>query len=98
MSRVGGRCVAPIAARWQRRPEGWPSGWCRRCMRPPTVTLPARCRSGRIMVELLAPPRTPMDPTAGEVPVLEFRGLVRRIADAVGKTVAAQIVVDPASG
>lgn len=50
------------------------------------------------MTETLSWPREPIDPTAGEVPTVEFRGMVRRVADSVGKLVASEISVDAASG
>lgn len=59
----------------------------------------ARAKWGRVVVDVdLRRPRHPVDPTAGEVPIVEFRGMVRRIADVVGKVVAAEISVDAASG
>jgi Flp pilus assembly CpaF family ATPase len=40
----------------------------------------------------------PTDPTFGEIPVVELRGLVRRIADTVGKAVAARVQEQQAVG
>ena len=40
---------------------------------------------------MLAPPRQPIDPTLGELPVDQLRPLVRTIADTVGKRVARKV-------
>lgn len=42
------------------------------------------------MITPVAPPRQPVDPTGGEIAVVELRRLVRRIADTVGQAVAAR--------
>ena len=39
----------------------------------------------------LAPPRQPIDPTVGELPIDQLRPLVRVIADTVGKRVARKV-------
>jgi pilus assembly protein CpaF len=39
----------------------------------------------------LAPPRQPLDPTLGELPVEQLRALVRAIADTVGKRVSRKV-------
>jgi pilus assembly protein CpaF len=39
----------------------------------------------------LAPPRQPLDPTLGELPVVELRPLVRALADTVGKRVSSKV-------
>jgi pilus assembly protein CpaF len=40
---------------------------------------------------MLAPPRQPIDPTLGELPVDQLRGLVRAVADTVGKRVSRKV-------
>ena len=39
----------------------------------------------------LAPPRQPIDPTFGELPIAQLRPLVRAVADTVGKRVARKV-------
>lgn len=47
---------------------------------------------------MLASAREPVDPTSGELSASEFRALVRRIVDAVGKQVAGEVTGDAGPG